>query len=82
MSQRKRSFLIRDILADVNVSECQPRDDEKTTTTTNTTTTPCPSDFADLGTEHLFVLWTYTEGATLYTLNCSLVSYGVNSILR
>jgi len=44
MNERRRSFLIRDILADVNVGDCQARDDEPPTTTTLS-----PYEFSDRG---------------------------------
>jgi len=47
MSERKRSFLIRDILADVNVDDHQPRDDKPPTIATS-----CLSEYSDRGMGH------------------------------
>lgn len=47
MCDRRRSFLIRDILADVNIDERESHDDEPKTTTTSYLSDP--SEFSDRG---------------------------------
>jgi len=54
MSERKRSFLIRDILADVNVDDHQPRDDKPPTIATS-----CLSEYSDRGMGHIRFLFAH-----------------------